>query len=254
MHPKAFEFSRAMIIDFRRVGNAWDAYRWDDQDPQLRDEYETALESAHRACALGKRLAEAIPGGPKAESFDRFENHDPGFREQLQAALELETVIATHDDIAEIASSASPQLSAETFHPWVWESARSLFADTYYRQAIATAAEVLDKRLAAKLGRTDLTGNKLIQEAFSLNDPVHGAPRLRFLTDPVGSESYRSAHVGAMNFGQGLSTGFRNISVHHPDRPMKEQDALEILGALSLFAKIIDTATLVTYSPDPESE
>jgi hypothetical protein len=88
---------------------------------------------------------------------------------------------------------------------------------------------------------------KLVQEAFSEKGPAPAKPRLRFqgIADDQTRESMRE---GAMSFGVGCFKAIRHPLGHRPNDEieMSEQEALERLAALSLLARWIDDAAVVT--------
>ena len=101
--------------------------------------------------------------------------------------------------------------------------------------------------LQTKLGRRDLSDVKLAREAFSEKDPKEGQSRLRFpaITDEQTQESMRQ---GVMSFGAGCFQAIRNPVGHLPneENELTEQEALERLAALSLLARWIDEAEVVS--------
>jgi hypothetical protein len=97
--------------------------------------------------------------------------------------------------------------------------------------------------MKAKLG-LDLTGTRLMTEAFNPAPPKVGQRRLRFADLQDGTAIWTDAHQGAMHFGQGCMLRIRNVLEHH-DAEIDEQVALECLGALSLLARWADEAVVV---------
>ena len=110
------------------------------------------------------------------------------------------------------------------------------------------AATVLDEHLQAKLGRTDSSGTSLVREAFSLSDPRPGRPRLRF-RGRLNDEMFRSAHEGAMHFGEGCFMLIRNSAAHRTAE-IDRTAATEQLSALSYLARLIEVATVVHAPPE----
>lgn len=95
----------------------------------------------------------------------------------------------------------------------------------------------------SKLGRTDVSEVDLFNQAFSLDAPKPGAPRLRLAVDD-GGKTYKNLHQGARAFAEGLYTGIRNPGVHRPPPTGGGDDhlALEQLAAFSLLARWVDQA------------
>jgi hypothetical protein len=144
-----------------------------------------------------------------------------------------------------------PQIAAERLHPWVWESAASLWDVGARREALQAAATQLDLQLQAKVERNDITGAELVTRAFTLEEPRTGETRLRLPGFTPGSEQFRSVHQGAMSFGQGCFRAIRNIATHDLTQP-EELIALEQLAALSVLARWIDNAEVVGSSAQPQ--
>lgn len=206
-------------------------------------DYPSARREVLRLIPAVQALAGALPYGvgpddlePTDEGWEFATTHD--------AAVRLQGAIENVARVREAISEHAPQLSAERFHPWVWEAAASLWRDGHHRNAIQAAAAQIETRLQAKLGREDVSGVALIREAFSLTDPVAGKPRLRFHWLKEESEAYRSRHEGAMSFGAGVLQLIRNSATHNPTK-LKDPIALEHLAALSYLARLIDKASVV---------
>lgn len=158
-----------------------------------------------------------------------------------QALIRLIGIIETRDDTAAIFAPRGPQLAATGLHRWVWNAARDLWEDGHHRNAVHEAASKIEKMLQAKLGRGDVSGDRLIVEAFSLEPPAPGRPRLRFAGIDPTSERWKSAHGGAQAFGRGCVQGIRNWAAHELDEA-NEQLALEYLASLSVLARWIEQA------------
>ncbi|MEU2611810.1 TIGR02391 family protein [Micromonospora sp. NPDC007271] len=136
-----------------------------------------------------------------------------------------------------------PQIAADDLHPWVWSAAKPHWDSGNDRAAIHAAAVNINSRLRKKLGRFDVSESRAVREAFSIEDPQPGRPRLR-LCPPDDPEHFKSVHVGATNLGCGLFGAVRNPVAHlsDEDHDLTEQEALECLAAFSLFARWIDRA------------
>ncbi|MEV0942454.1 TIGR02391 family protein [Micromonospora wenchangensis] len=138
---------------------------------------------------------------------------------------------------------SGPQMAADDLHPWVWNAARPHWESGNHRAAIHAAAMNVNSRMRKKLDRYDVSEAKAVREAFSVEDPQPGRPRLRLAskTDP---EHFKSLHGGAGNFGAGLFSAVRNPVAHLPDgeHDVPEREALECLAAFSLLARWIDRA------------
>ena len=136
-----------------------------------------------------------------------------------------------------------PHVAAKKLHEWVWSAAASLYDDGHYRQAVESAAVMVDNHLKAKLDRVDASGSDLVTQAFSIKPSEPGHPRLRFKQFDPASDDWRSAHEGAMHFGRGCMMGIRNLAAHRSDE-LLEAVAIEQLAALSVLARWIDEAVV----------
>ncbi|MFK0012977.1 TIGR02391 family protein [Streptomyces sp. NPDC091027] len=91
-----------------------------------------------------------------------------------------------------------------------------------------------------------MSETRLFQQAFSQDAPKAGQPRLRLMQDD-GSDTYRSIHRGAAASAEGFFAGIRNPNSHADGLPeLARHEALEQLAALSVLARRVDAATLVT--------
>jgi len=133
----------------------------------------------------------------------------------------------------------SPDLVAERFHPWAWEAAAPLWHAGSMQEAVHAAARSVNARLQQKLNRRDTSESSLCREAFSLEAPAPGRPRLRFDGDHT-SDTWRSRQQGGMQLGAGCFAGIRNPAAHEHDLHLEEQVALEQIAAFSLLARWID--------------
>ena len=156
----------------------------------------------------------------------------------------------------QILGPSGPALAAEGLHPWVWLAAVNLWDDGHYKHAVNGAAARVEEQTQLKLDREDLSGTKLYTEAFRL-ETKPGERRLRFthLTELTTSgkqtQTWKSAHQGAMHFGQGCAEGIRNMNAHGT-RELPEKEALEYLAALSVLARWVETAQAVNGNREPE--
>jgi hypothetical protein len=113
----------------------------------------------------------------------------------------------------------------------------------HHRQAVGEAARAIDIRVKT-MTAADLTGAALMTEAFNPAPPRKGERRLRFPEYQPDTKDWTSAHEGAMHFGRGCMQRIRNLVEHTVE--MDEDEALESLAALSLLARWIDSAIVVT--------
>jgi hypothetical protein len=131
-------------------------------------------------------------------------------------------------------------------HDLAWRAASPQWQTEHRHDAVLASAKAVNSLLQKKLGRRDLSEVKLVQEAFSEKDPAPGKPRLRF-TAFEDDQTRESMREGAMSIGVGCFKAIRHPLGHRPDEEIElgEQDALERLAALSLFARWVDEAELL---------
>lgn len=163
---------------------------------------------------------------------------------------------ARHAGVAEVVSrleSVAHSLALEAqlrgtvqigeLHPWVANHAAT--ATTNPKAAVLGACSDVEQELRTKLGAVGDTAVSLVSSAFSTKPPSSGSPRLRFVEYTDGSDPWTNAHDGVGNYGRGCFQRIRNL-VNHSSRTIDTSTAVEMLAALSLLARWIDEATLVT--------
>ncbi len=170
---------------------------------------------------------------------DRWQQHREAAARsitKLERAAELEAGLG--DD--------APVLSASALHPWAWEGARSMWSSRHYRQGVIDALKKVQAEAQNKTGRFDLSETKLFQEIFGTTAPQQGKTRLRLAPDD-GSPTYTSVQRGAMALAEGLFAGVRNPAAHTvAEIEVDEQHALEELAAVSVLARWVQRAEVVT--------
>jgi hypothetical protein len=151
-------------------------------------------------------------------------------------------LLRRRDEEGAIFGLSGPKLVATNMHPWIWNSAVSLWHSGHFADAVRRASmDLFDVHLPQKLGIPKQgSPDDRITKAFSTNSPTANEPRLRFVGLTFGTPDWTSAHEGAMFFGKGCAKGIRNVTAHgsNPDEPL----ALEALAGLSLLARWIDEA------------
>lgn len=162
-------------------------------------------------------------------------------------ALRAKALLERQEEIRKNLGDDAPEISAAKLHPWTWSGAASLWQSGHYRSAVEDAAKKLNAETQNKLGRRDVSETKLFQEAFSLDAPAVGKPRLR-RTKADGSDTYKSMQRGAMALAEGIYAGIRNPFNHEDPKDIDEQIGLEYLAALSVLARWVDDATLEVAS------
>lgn len=161
----------------------------------------------------------------------------------MEAAKRLQGIIENRQTSEQIFIPRGPALVASRLHAWVWSAAFDLWNNGHYKQAVSEAFEAVTRHTQMKLEKDDLSGAKLYGEAFRRNNSSDESRRLCFTQISETSETWNSAHDGAMHFGRGCALGIRNLAVHAAEE-LEEQIALEYLAALSVLARWIDKAEL----------
>lgn len=218
MREQLEEFER----EARRVRSGWA----DNDDPALIAGLRRREPTVERILqALDPRLAEGflsdVPISPAAG------------RAHVQRALGM---LADRDEWARRLAPQAPALPADRLHPWVWEAARTFWDSGHYRAAVHTAASAINAHLQQKLGRRDVSDDKLVQEAFSDAEPQPNRPRLRVPGDHA-NPTVQSRQRGARMLGLGVFFAIRNPAAHEPGE-LPEQEALEELATMSVLKAV----------------
>jgi hypothetical protein len=139
---------------------------------------------------------------------------------------------------------AAGPVGVETqLHPGVWQSASPAWKEGWYTEAVKAATLFVLGSLGAKLRRFDLSGVELITEAFSLEPPGPGRPRLRLPRVTPDTEAWVNAHTGARSFGAGCALTAANLDAG----ALAAGEALQFLVGLSMFAHWIDDAEVAYW-------
>lgn len=136
-----------------------------------------------------------------------------------------------------------PAYSGEIMHPWVWDAASSHWDSGNFDAAVWAAGVNVNSRLQKKCSRKDIGESKLLNEAFSLDDPAEGRPRLR-LIDRSNPDLFRDVHIGAASLGRGLYSAVRN-PINHVGADVHgfgEAESMEALAGFSLLSRWIERA------------
>ena len=127
------------------------------------------------------------------------------------------------------------------FHPEVLKYSRPELVDRNYFHAVFEAAKGLAERIRLMTGLTT-DGAALIDEALS--GPGSRPPIIAFNT--LRTETERSEQRGLANIAKGVFGAFRNVTAHAPKAvwPIAEEDALDVIGVLSLLHRRLDRAAV----------
>ncbi|MES2093511.1 MAG: TIGR02391 family protein [Actinomycetota bacterium] len=158
----------------------------------------------------------------------------------LRAIAEVETAAEVQANLGD----TSPTMTAAAMHPWVWESAESLWGSGHFGEAVMAATVKLNAELQNKVGRRDIGETALFQQSYSNDSPTSARPRLRPHGDDDGSTA-KSLRRGIMSLAEGVYAGLRNPYSHDGAADTQEQVALEQLATVSLLARWIDGSEVV---------
>jgi hypothetical protein len=213
----------------------WAAPAWVDIDHDLQGRLQAA-----------KTLAAMLIPGIEERLEPQRGVYEIDWAEAVSACVQLRGVIRHADELAAILGPVGPSIAASRLHPWVWEAAASAWDAGLRRAAVQAAAARIDHETQVKLRRVDIAGVDLARQAWAAADPGPGKPRLR----PVGfgepgSRSFTAALDGAREFHAGAMARIRNLATHAIGE-LDESEALEQLAALSVLARWIDAAIVLT--------
>lgn len=192
-----------------------------------------------QAQVVEKILERVIPRWRQTVPTDEYHQ----WEQHREAALRARTQLQREQEINENLGENAPKLSAADLHQWIWSGAKSLWQSGHYREAVEGAIKKLNAETQNKLGRRDLSETDLFKQAFSLDVPKPGKPRLRRLNDD-GSDTYKSVQRGAMTLAEGVFAGIRNPLSHESEQELSQQEALEYLAALSVLARWVEGSTV----------
>ena len=139
-------------------------------------------------------------------------------------------------------------LTFEALHSEV-QLAAELYEAGFLQEAVRKAAERFSNRVAEKAEREDLTGQDLMNQAFSADKPVLVFGEERSTT------TARNWHDGYRSLAAGLSAGVRNVYTHIDNVQVDEIEALEWLAFISAMHRRLDRAFQYVPPPsDPEAQ
>ncbi|WP_458115677.1 TIGR02391 family protein [Arthrobacter sp. D2-10] len=126
-------------------------------------------------------------------------------------------------------------------HPEVLAYCRPELMRSDYYEAVFEAIKGLGSRLRQMTG-VDGDGYGLVEAAMA-----GSTPRLRL--NSLRTRTQRDEQLGVANLAKGLFSAFRNPAAHEPriEWSLSEQDALDVLGTLSVIHRRLDAATITTH-------
>jgi len=242
-----YERAEAFLADFQSIAeNANAVERLNPNDYWERPAWVKLDHEVQGRLQAAKALVDAIA----PEMTDRVEPsrgmYAIDWANAVEVCVRVRGTIRYMEEIATIIGPSGPSIAAGRLHHWVWEAAATAWDAGLRRSAVQSAGARIDNETQVKLRRMDLFGVDLARQAWAAADPEPGKARLRPVGfgDP-GSRSYSSALDGARDFHAGAMARIRNLATHGVEE-FDEQEALEQLAALSVLARWIDAADVVS--------
>jgi uncharacterized protein (TIGR02391 family) len=163
-----------------------------------------------------------------------------GYRHGIESAISnLNAIIELFTERLDLSGESPAGRARNAFadldlHPEIKQAVSTLFQNGQYTNAIEDACKVLDGLVKIRSGKHDLSGTKLMQTVFSVNNPI-----LAF--NPLRSDTDRDEQQGMMFLYAGAMLALRNPRAHEiiKDDPEK---AIEIIALLSFLVKAPDSA------------
>jgi hypothetical protein len=122
-----------------------------------------------------------------------------------------------------------------------------LWGNEKYRSVVHDAASRLNVFTQNRLGRHDVSDTVLMAQAFSLDKPEPGKPRLR-CPGNLDNQTVRSMQQGALMFSQGVFMAIRNPAAHLTG-DWNPVTAAEHLAALSIVTRWVRHWDVLLYVP-----
>lgn len=162
----------------------------------------------------------------------------------------LSALIAEAEDAEK--SATLPVLGPASLHPTVWNAAAPFWAMHQLRAAVRAAAEAVVNAAKGLGVRNDIAETALWQQLFSANDPTPGRPRLRWPGDP-DDRDVKTMQDGLRQFAPGVQMTVRNPATH-AQGVVNEQEAFELLAALSLLSRFVDRCEVRSFEESASSK
>jgi uncharacterized protein (TIGR02391 family) len=159
-----------------------------------------------------------------------------GYRVRDDGKVATSTKAATDSEAQARTTRMKALLEQRGAHEQVIAYCRPELLRTDYYEAVFEAIKGLGSRLRSLTG-LDADGYALVEQTMAGKDPLVKLNAGSTTTD-------RNEQLGIANLAKGLFSAFRNPAAHEPRREwsMTEQDALEVLGTLSLVHRRLDKA------------
>jgi uncharacterized protein (TIGR02391 family) len=128
-----------------------------------------------------------------------------------------------------------------SFHPEVLKYCRPELVERNYFHAVFEATKGLAERIRLMTGLQG-DGAALLDGAFA--GTATQPPLIAFNT--LRTETEGSEQRGLATIAKGVFAAFRNVTAHAPKKvwPMSEEDALDVIGVVSLLHRRLDSAAV----------
>jgi uncharacterized protein (TIGR02391 family) len=221
---REYDFTSEGIADAEQRLLTWEL----ETDEMLRSMFDTPeiAEGFRRSAGLYSELGET--------ELDKVQNIGGRVTYKI---YNLEEVIKQLPEYQPATPTAKPTDIWNMLHPVISGVAKSRFDAGHYADAVETALKHINATVKAKVKKktgNELDGSKLMQAAFSVNNPV-------ISLDDLSTQSGKDAQVGYMQIFAGAMTGIRNPKAHEIIN-IDEQRAIHLLFLASLLMYKLDEA------------
>lgn len=127
-------------------------------------------------------------------------------------------------------------------HPRIRKECSDRFDAGLYADAILAAYKVVIDMVKKKTGSI-LDGKNLMEQTFTVNDPVIRLNSLKTVSDKNEQEGFKDIYMGAV-------VGIRNPKAHDIIHQLDRIRTLEYLALASLLARRVDEGTVRNKSPE----
>lgn len=162
-----------------------------------------------------------------------------GYRVKDDGRIGTTTRATTDSEAAARSERLHKLLSDRGAHRDVLRYCRPELVRTDFYEAVFESIKGLGHRLRTMSGGTDEDGPKLVEAILEGSDP-------KILLNDRANRSQRDEQRGVALLMKGMFAAFRNPAAHEPKIvwTMTEQDALDVLGTLSMVHRRLDAARL----------
>lgn len=162
-----------------------------------------------------------------------------GYRVRDDGRIARTTSATTDSEAAARSERLHKLLSDRGAHQAVLRHCRPDLVRTDFYEAVFESIKGLGHRLRGMSGGTDEDGPKLVEATLEGSNPL-------ILLNGRATQSQRDEQRGVALLMKGIFAAFRNPAAHEPKIvwTMTEQDALDVLGTLSMVHRRLDAARL----------